>query len=265
MRRTMKKVRQGFTLIELLVVIAIIAILIVLLLPAVQKVREAAARMQSANNLKQMGVAMHAAASANNSQLPPGYGTYPTGAVTSYPFFVLILPYIEQQALYTGITGGTITTAQPVKTYIAPGDRFSTSTSTSTSYCANTDGLGNPNGAYLTSAFTTKGTSQTVAVYEYSSSLALAWTGTSCFFPGSQSTSAPASQSPPGPVANTATAFATGNSQAVLCDGSVRTIATTMQVATWNWGCLGGVGVSAATKNPTAAPYTIASVAPTNW
>jgi prepilin-type N-terminal cleavage/methylation domain-containing protein len=96
---------RAFTLVELLVVIAIIAILIGMLLPAVQKVREAAARSQCMNNVKQMSLATVNAADTNQQILPLGRGWYPntTGPSPGNGYFGAlghILPFIEQQNVY---------------------------------------------------------------------------------------------------------------------------------------------------------------------
>ena len=103
--------RPAFTLIELLVVVAIIAVLVGLLLPAVQKVRAAAARMASTNNLKQVGLAAHAFNDANADRLPnpadpinpacPATPANPWNQATG-PLFQL-LPFLEQSALYDSI------------------------------------------------------------------------------------------------------------------------------------------------------------------
>jgi prepilin-type N-terminal cleavage/methylation domain-containing protein len=134
-RRHPPNASKAFTLIELLVVIAIIAILIGLLLPAVQKIREAAARMQSTNNLKQIMLAVHNAQSTND-KVPPTIGVYPVGNTWAHQTPAIygsiqyhLLPFIEQQSVHDrsydqswrfSSAGGM---ADPViKTYISPLD-----------------------------------------------------------------------------------------------------------------------------------------------
>jgi len=100
--------RVGFTLIELLVVIAIIAILIGLLLPAVQKVREAAARMSCSNNLKQLGLGVHNYHTTFDSRMPGWNGAQ---------IFVELLGYMEQDNVAKGLAYST-----PIKAFVCPSD-----------------------------------------------------------------------------------------------------------------------------------------------
>ena len=128
MRRSFSRNRHGFTLIELLVVIAIIAILIGLLLPAVQKVREAAARMSSQNNLKQWGVAAHNFENTNGGMpgsLDQNYtytwnGSSYTGTGSTLGPFGILLPYVEQTAMHQQVKAGG--SAPTIKILIDPSD-----------------------------------------------------------------------------------------------------------------------------------------------
>src|SRR5437667_2508902 len=127
-RQALQQRNKGFTLIELLVVIAIIAILIALLVPAVQKVREAAARTQSINNIKQISLALHGCNDAYKV-LPSGTGFFPrndgqswNGAVPTHfsSHFWFLLPFIEQTNVYKTYPMGW--GFPSVSTYLNPSD-----------------------------------------------------------------------------------------------------------------------------------------------
>jgi prepilin-type N-terminal cleavage/methylation domain-containing protein len=277
--------RQGFTLIELLVVIAIIATLIGLLLPAVQKVREAAARTQSANNLKQLTLAAHMYEGDNN-KLPANAVTLPSGLRVSCHW--LLLPYIEQTTLQkaSGVSNATyLANAKSiVSTFIAPLDISLPSNImtingvdwAASNYAANHTIFGYPGNGTNWTGFAnnsfdnngrriqniTDGTSNTVMFgerYARCSSGGSLWayrntdpaaTGPTypgwarmSFFPAnwtSNNHSTPFTAVPPQDrptVANCSPynlqSFSVGGCQVSMCDGSVRTVPTSINSTVW--------------------------------
>jgi prepilin-type N-terminal cleavage/methylation domain-containing protein len=267
--------RQGFTLIELLVVIAIIAVLIGLLLPAVQKVREAAARSQSQNNLKQMILGgVHGAASAYDSVLPPSYGIYAGKGGT---FFFHLLPFIEQDNVWKNNA-----TSSSIKTYYAPADPMNTGTGPSLSYASNSSvfnidpaGTGTPTAqagasqagyCRLPASFGSKGTSNTIVIFEKSAGSTSAprtWSSSASYEAGAAS--GELINSPGTWTGIGASCFTASGCMVGLGDGSVRNLAQSVGNTAYTYnGTINGAG-AVANEFRWACDPTATTPAPTNW
>ena len=265
----MRTRRSAFTLIELLVVIAIIAILIGLLLPAVQKVREAAARTQSQNNLKQIALATHSCGDVNAGALPPIVSAITLGlagqsgtfANTPGNIFFFLLPFIEQDNLYK--LGYVVNSPTVIKTYVAPLDGTSNGNITgsgggSGNYAANplVFGTGVLTGTSITSmslygqaklpATFKDGQSNTVMFAEKKGTCTsggsawAAWSsGTTGYVPAFNYLTGPVTlpeppTQPEKACDSTRAHFLTlSGCQLGLGDGSVRSMSTSVSLATW--------------------------------
>jgi prepilin-type N-terminal cleavage/methylation domain-containing protein len=238
------RTRRGFTLIELLVVIAIIAILIGLLLPAVQKVREAANRTQSQNNLKQIGLGLQTMAGEYNGALPPSYGIFPTYNGAQGSLFCFLLPYIEQQNLYNQTfpgPGSVFPAAIPteVKTYIDPLDpTVPKGTPGLTSYASNGLVFG-ANGASMPSSFV-DGTSNTVITmerYAVNTTATHYWSGVDTWVLPTTTSSFQIKPTQNAAVDGLPQGMSSGGLLVGLGDGSVRLVNPGVSALTWYYAC----------------------------
>ena len=252
-----RKPRFAFTLIELLVVIAIIAILIGLLLPAVQKVREAAARSQSQNNLKQFGIALHAHHDGIG-YMPNNWATR-GGVTASHHFF--LLPYMEQDNLYKiGLTDPNphnivAVRSAVIKTFISPKD-FTTANGISTgdwaasNYAQSHAVFGRPGIDWTANQRMTSigdGTSNTIAYaekYGRCGGNGSLWAHGNWNWPWMSLWAINVIGNPPQAKPTqaacdpqTVQAFSSGGCNVGMCDGSVRTVSSSVSTATWQNAC----------------------------
>jgi prepilin-type processing-associated H-X9-DG protein len=255
--------RHGFTMSQFLVVLAMLGILIGLFFPAIVKVREAAARAQCQNNIKQIVLAMHDVASTYNGKLPPLAGTFPA-ADNQGTYFFYILPFIEQDNLYKNaadkagiysVWNGS-TYSQAIRTYLCPADKTGTPDHlhagwlATSNYAVNFLVFGDPNsyslqGSARMPASFPDGTSNTFAVAERLQMCngephSWAYDGVSSWTPAFAFTSTGKPQVRPEPKQCDPSVPQTPHEGGInmgMADGSARTVSPKISAQTWWAAC----------------------------